>query len=274
MTTFQPSWATLGLAGAALVLVAVAGCGVHEDSSSSHFTIEGAHQDLSCSACHGEDFEESPATSCTGCHQGDRPTAHWDDECNECHGQWRWDDLEYEHDEWPLTGAHVDTYCWDCHPQDFDAEDDCEDCHDEDRPSGHIGSGCDECHDTVSWHPPTWDHPGFALEGGHGGLGCTQCHVNGFGDLSSSCTSCHAGDAPNDHPDLECSQCHTIWDWDDVTFDHGFFPLQGGHDDLSCNACHANGYTNTPDRCHDCHNGPNGHYQTNCEQCHDIYEWD
>jgi len=269
-------WSGIAATAAALLALALVGCGIHERQRDVTFTIEGAHQELSCSACHGGDWDQPPSSTCKGCHQQDRPTAHWDDDCGECHGQWTWDDLEYPHEEWPLTGAHRDTPCEECHPTSFEAEDTCLACHDEDRPEGHITAECDECHDTVAWAPPTWGHDDFALVGGHDGLGCTQCHVDGFDELSGACNTCHQGDAPNNHPMWDCSECHSIWDWEDVDFDHSFFPLQGGHNNVPCGGCHAGGYSNTPDRCHQCHadDAPNGHYQTNCEQCHDIWGWD
>jgi len=260
---------------AAAVLVLTAGdCTVHQpDTVLVPFDLEGAHGTLDCSACHTDGFDQELPRSCLGCHQEDRPGLHWEDDCGDCHGQEVWDDLTYPHEEWPLDGAHLLVACEDCHEEPWEAETSCLACHGDDAPAGHLVNECIFCHGTEAWQPPTFQHASFPLDGAHAGLGCTDCHVGGEMHPPHQCQDCHSADRPLNHPPGDCGQCHRATEWDDVTFDHGFFPLQGGHD-RDCADCHANGYTDVPTDCEDCHSPPDHHFPSNCEWCHDIYGWE
>ncbi len=205
---------------AALAVLGVSRCSVHEPEMGDAFDLQGAHADLTCSACHEDGFDDPLPRTCTGCHEGDRPAPHWDDECDECHGQQVWDDQAYLHEEYELTGAHVELECGACHTVAWEAEISCLACHDEDRPSGHIEHECVFCHTTEGWEDLHWDHEVFPLLGGHAELRCASCHQLGYfgGDTPDrACQSCHADDTPPDHDDRPCEVCHNIFDWDDVT---------------------------------------------------------
>ncbi len=210
----------------ALFLLAGVDCGIHEEDVEHSFDLVGAHADLSCSDCHGDDLDEGdelgalPPTNCLGCHEADRPAPHWDDECDECHGQEVWDDQEFEHEDYELTGAHLELECGACHEVAWEAELSCLACHDEDRPHGHIEHECVFCHTTEAWEDLHWHHEEFPLLGGHSHLVCSACHVDGYfgSDMpDTACVSCHEEDTPPDHDPRPCEVCHNIYDWDDVT---------------------------------------------------------
>jgi NAD-dependent SIR2 family protein deacetylase len=64
--------------------------------------------------------------------------------------------------------------------------------------------------------------------------------------------SCHATDAPADHYDLQCSQCHNTTAWVDVNVDHTGL--------TDCVACHE------ADR-------PENHPRAQCSNCHNTISW-
>ena len=200
-----------------VAIVAFAHCSIHEQPSPEPFELQGAHADIACSECHTQ-FDTTPARTCTECHEADLPVPHWLDECDECHSQDRWDDLLYEHDEWPLTGGHVEVECEECHQEegdDWDAPDACIVCHDEDAPDGHMIWACDDCHTVVSWDDLTWAHEFYPLVGGHSGLRCEDCHVNGYHDTPTACVDCHLDDVPPFHfPGIPCHVCHDVFSWE------------------------------------------------------------
>ncbi len=259
----------------ALTIVVLAGlhCAVHEQTIMASFTLEGAHADIACSECHFGDYVTPPPRNCLGCHDEDTPAPHWPEECGECHGQDVWDDLEFVHEEYELTGAHLDAVCADCHEEDdWEASTICSACHEDERPEGHITLDCVDCHDTVAWEPPTWGHGFFILEGGHADRQCTDCHAGGYHDTPDECHDCHS--SPGGHPDHGCEQCHNIYSWGDTNFTHDF-PLTDAHANLTCIDCHAAGYEDTSSQCESCHAGtaPGGHPTTGCTDCHTPTEW-
>ncbi len=215
--------ARLAAGAAGALALAAWGCAVHTPEPATSFALEGAHRDLACSSCHADGFEEPPPRRCDECHAGDRPRPHWDDDCGECHGQERWDDLEFDHEDWTLDGAHLEIDCSACHQgdtwEDGVAGEDCRDCHGGeqphgDTPPGHTTMDCHFCHDTTSWEEPTWDHGFFPLEGGHDGVGCTDCHATTWEGTSTACEDCHYDDRPSgSHWESGCGNCHTIYGW-------------------------------------------------------------
>jgi len=209
----RPWWILAAVATAGLW----AACQVYTEDNQSSFDLEGAHAALTCSDCHEADFDELPPRRCGGCHEQDTPPVHWrDEDCGECHGQEVWDDLEYEHEEWALTGAHVETPCEDCHTDGtFEADDGCQGCHEEDAPWGHLIAECWHCHGTEDW-VPLFAHAGFDLVGGHADVPCLECHIGGeVDDTPDDCFSCHEDDKPNNHGsgNNNCEQCHDVYSW-------------------------------------------------------------
>ena len=57
---------------------------------------------------------------------------------------------------------------------------------------------CEECHTTVNWESPDFDHiavSGFALNGAHRTAQCTSCHINNqISGLPRDCFGCHEND--------------------------------------------------------------------------------
>ncbi len=151
----SPTTPWIGLALIAWIGVGLSACYVqiHEDDEVDRFELKGAHNELSCSDCHGDDLAlANPSRFCVDCHDGDAPDGHLDGGCGECHAEETWDEPSFEHDDFPLKGGHGGVPCIDCHVDgDEDADDDCEDCHADDIPPGHWSSDCDHCHSIWSW---------------------------------------------------------------------------------------------------------------------------
>jgi len=208
-----PVPSALPLLGLALVVVAGSHCSVHEQPVAASFDLEGTHAAIACSECHGGDYTAELPRTCTGCHESERPQPHWQESCDECHGQERWDDQEFEHEEYELTGAHLGTECSGCHEdEEWEASRICSACHEDDRPEGHITTDCIGCHSTETFEEPTWNHGFYPLEGGHD-IPCSSCHYDGFHDTPDECHDCHADDAPAGHPGTGCDHCHSIYGW-------------------------------------------------------------
>ncbi len=110
-----------------------------------------------CVSCHVEDYRRADPP-----HPGVRP-----DTCGVCHTQGHWHPDVLRH-EWPLTGAHLTTGCFDCHdgtPPVFDGTpNECVGCHADDEatrtfPAHHtFGTECASCHTTTAFQPAT-RHP-------------------------------------------------------------------------------------------------------------------
>jgi hypothetical protein len=110
-----------------------------------------------CVSCHVEDYRRADPP-----HPGVRP-----DTCGVCHTQDGWHPDVLQH-EWPLTGTHLTTGCFDCHdgtPPVFDGTPtECVGCHADDErtrtfPAHHtFGTDCASCHNTTAFRPAT-HHP-------------------------------------------------------------------------------------------------------------------
>lgn len=126
---------------------------VHEDEEVDSYDLKGAHSDLSCSDCHGDDFALiSPSRNCVDCHTNDSPEGHLGGGCKECHSEDAWDEPEWEHEDFPLKGGHDGLPCIDCHEDgDDEAPGECEDCHADDAPPFHPDDDCDNCHSIWGW---------------------------------------------------------------------------------------------------------------------------
>ncbi|PLX03779.1 MAG: hypothetical protein C0595_05790 [Marinilabiliales bacterium] len=269
----------------------------------------------SCIECH-----ETPGNyaqfTCISCHEhnkGEMDGEH--DEvsgyiyestaCLECHPVGS-EEGSFNHatSNFPLTGAHVDTECADCHTSGYSNTPDlCSDCHmaafNESTNPNHVEIGlentCDDCHTTdPGWIPAEFQiHDDFyPLTGAHtdNTVDCASCHNNDYVNTPNECVGCHLENYtestnPN-HVDLNfvqtCDDCHTTNPgWAPTTFDHTeFYPLTGAHTDPSvdCNSCHNGNYENTPNECVGCHldnynqaSNPNHvdlNFSQTCDECH------
>lgn len=214
------------------------------------FPLEGAHARTSCAEarCHGDPavYEDLPEDSrlCVTCHREDYDGSTFAGhgtfplECQSCHSQEAWQPAAFEHDFFPLTGAHAEATCASCHgdPPNDDLPTECVGCHRDDYDGspypGHqdFPTTCSDCHSTSAWTPATGGtHPEAAFpitRGAHGEIECRSCHNEA---LSASyvenvdCIGCHEHSQqhvndqhreeggyqydPNDHD--FCRDCHS-----------------------------------------------------------------
>ncbi|MCO4768680.1 MAG: hypothetical protein KDA24_01525 [Deltaproteobacteria bacterium] len=164
---------------------------------------------------------------------------------------------------WPLRGQHLtheDATCTGCHGSSVEntISTTCGGCHEDERLSleHYPGQDCIDCHNEMGWDVGAIvDHDFFPLELGHDNVPCLDCHLNenDFGDISTTCESCHA--RPEEHFAGACEDCHNTSDWFDAEFDHReFFPTP--HEGVSaCGDCHPQASTGnyTAFTCTDCH---------------------
>ncbi len=274
--------------------------GLVEAHADTSFDLLGAHVAVSCVMCHPNsstgEFRGAP-TECHLCHQRDLAGAvpdhasnGWTNDCERCHNPTRWSRAQFDHAFFPLTLGHATVACASCHQGGaFTAvSSDCVDCHRDDAARavpdhGGFSTNCIDCHTTAGWGGAGFDHDFFPLTFSHAGLGCTQCHTSGvFGSIPSDCVSCHRNDYVTASPDhqasgfsTECELCHSTVSFSGAVFDHGFFPLQGGHDGVTCQQCHGARPGPIPSDCVSCHQADaqraqpdHSGFSTDCTQCH------
>jgi len=204
------------------------------------FLLTGAHVQTPCTNCHGSPWQNTLATDCYSCHRpaydataapahatGGIPTT-----CTSCHGTVAWQPASFAHaaTAFPLTGAHVQTPCVNCHrsPWQNTLATDCYSCH---RPAydattdpAHAAAGfpvtCATCHSTSGWSGATFAHTWFPITSGrHSGLTCSTCHVVPTSYATFSCVSggCHSQSDTNGHhssvsgyryDSAACYSCH------------------------------------------------------------------
>jgi len=186
----------------------------------------GAHEKLSCNACHLpgiKEKEDIKIRQCSHCHTiSDVHQGNLGNKCQNCHQQQEWDlEVTFNHDFalFPLTGSHQLVMCQSCHAQpSFSVKSfSCVDCHsEEDNHQSSLGEQCESCHNTASWSSWQFNHQEqttLPLEGAHENLECGLCHLTTlpkplFPD--KSCISCHQSDDTHKGSfGTNCQQCHT-----------------------------------------------------------------
>ncbi|MFT4626239.1 MAG: hypothetical protein ACI8PZ_004916 [Myxococcota bacterium] len=267
------------------------------DHDATDFPLRGEHQSVACDDCHGEGptatFAGLPFDDCASCHDDVHEARFAPDRCDSCHidGTWGVESFDHERTDYPLTGAHTDVACAECHgappdevfaPIPFGS---CLDCHADDDPhaGGFGGERCDSCHATAAWADVSFDHAtetGFALLGEHTPLACADCHDEpAYAGETAVCESCHRGDEPDDHYDGDCGDCHQVTGWLPALLradDHAStgFPLRGAHASVGCADCH---HTDAVSPfCADCHDSDDPHRNllgNRCDQCHGPGDW-
>jgi hypothetical protein len=200
----------------------------------------------------------------------------------------------------PLDGVHAVLPCDACHAERYGGTPrDCAPCHapdyaaaaDPDHAALGLDLACEACHGESTWQVTALDHdPFFPLLGAHAGLPCEACHGAGFDGTSDECYACHAAEfAAARNPnhvlagfEVECEACHTSRAWAGATFDHSFFPHEGGHRGLECTDCHRDRYEGNDRECVACHladyrsaepDHEEAGFPRACELCHDIFGW-
>jgi len=263
------------------------------DHNLTAFQLTGKHTTVDCQECHSTGFTGTP-TDCYACHQTDYETVQdpnhliggYSTDCSECHTTNGWDDMgNFNHNitQFPLTGAHINTDCSNCHQIGYtNTPNECYSCHEQEYANStnpnHTAAGfpttCEDCHETTGWTPATFDHDGqyFPIyTGKHAGEWnqCTDCHEVPNNYSAFTCISCHEhnqqemddkhqGVSGYVYASEECFACHPTGE-EGNAFEHGSsnFPLTGAHISLDCQQCHQSGYSGTQTECFVCHETPN-----------------
>ncbi|MBK6765598.1 MAG: hypothetical protein IPG71_04490 [bacterium] len=192
----------------------------------------------------------------------DHEAAQFPTTCQTCHTTSNWNStFNHNATQFPLTGAHVQTSCQQCHVGGVfeGTPSQCVDCHlgdydattDPDHEAAQLSTACLECHTTDNWEA-TFDHQttSFPLTGAHADGVSAVPRGGVFEGTPSQCVEYHPSDydATTD-PDHEaaqlstaCLECHTTDNWE-ATFDHQTtsFPLTGAHVQTACQQCHVGG---------------------------------
>lgn len=282
----------------------------------ANYPLTGAHATLQCTQCHKNNNYTNMSVACVSCHQADfngatnpnHVKSGFPTDCSVCHNTTAWQPSTFNHNntKFPLTGAHVNTSCAQCHVNNnyTSLPTDCYSCHKTDYNGttnpNHISVGfpttCVLCHSTVNWSGATFNHNNtpFPLTGAHATVACAQCHVNNnYTTVPTACYGCHQKDftgttnpahASAGFP-TDCTLCHTTSAWQPSSFNHAsVFPLTGAHANVACAQCHVNNnYTSVPTDCYSCHkadyngtknpNHASAGFPTTCATCHSTTDW-
>lgn len=267
------------------------------------WVLTGQHATQPCNACHPDSAGNGNGgnygglqTYCSFCHTAPAfpdhsDTATYSTDCEFCHITESWvpaTRANVDHSFFPLTGSHGTALCGSCHAGGtlLNPPTNCTGCHSADRPTRHTGyfdGECSTCHQTTTWADlltPYRHTATFPLDGAHTAATCAACHPTSYA-ASSSCSSCHAGDAPTGHYGNDCASCHTTSNWNPTgsmnhhTADPTAFPLSGAHANVLCSACHGATFGPLPRDCASCHDGdtPLGHATNSCASCHQATTW-
>jgi hypothetical protein len=268
--------------------------GAKFDHDKTEFKLTGAHQTVTCNACHvGGRYKPTPKT-CIGCHAtDDEHRGSRGSDCGKCHLTKEWKTAKYDHLKetgYALLGAHAEIDCLACHRSGNYKDKipkDCNGCHRaDDAHATRFGPKCDDCHDNDKWHPVTYDHAvqaKFPLKGAHAKIDCYACHtaVVATQSLPKDCAGCHRSEDPHGGKLTGgCETCHGESAWTtDIVFDHDLtkYPLLGLHRIVSCAQCHSTlAFDRAPLVCVDCHSHEDVHkggLGKKCETCHSPNGW-
>lgn len=232
-------------------------------------------------------------------------------DCSECHSTGAWEvntlTITFDHAStaFDLEGQHQQIDCKLCHTNlvfsNEKGKSDCASCH-LDVHQQTLGNDCETCHTCQSWiiydTKEIHFNSRFPLLGAHANADCFDCHLSEnllqFRPLGIECIDCHRAEyaattSPNHAQagySTDCFECHNMRsaEWNSEGFEHGFFPLTGGHAINDCATCHTSGTFEaiSPD-CISCHlDDYNGaldpshlasNFSTDCTECHSINAW-
>jgi len=265
------------------------------DHDRTRFPLEGLHQAVACTACHGSDTTRRlPHDTCEDCHEDPHQEQFAPRGCDACHSvdiaAFGLADFDHDATGYPLRGHHAEVACEACHGEGPEATwaglpaEDCATCHEDPHQAHFEPTPCATCHQENGWLVEDFDHErtDFPLDGAHAGLTCETCHAERWtGIAHASCLDCHQDDDPHGEALAgdTCATCHVTSDWEEVHFDHDqrtAFVLGARHADLTCTECHQRpDYSGLSGRCESCHldRRPAGHYTGDCAECHPEVGW-
>ncbi len=187
------------------------------DHSQTAFPLTGSHNGVACQNCHVNNVFKGTPQDCASCHSND--DAHqgrFGTDCASCHNTSNWQDATFDHSKsgFPLTGAHVNVNCQNCHVNNVfqGTPSACSSCHQEPAiHSGLFGTDCSSCHTTSAWTPASFNgQHTFPIN--HGGAKtCQSCHQGSFSTYT--CYTCHdqsrIQELHKDRGDFSnCVRCH------------------------------------------------------------------
>lgn len=127
------------------------------DHGLTAFPLIGLHAQTQCTDCHATPAFHDAGENCLDCHQeDDYHGGSLGAECATCHSPVSWEAWTFDHSavsDFPLTGAHQQLGCANCHQEDLSsmlaAGTTCASCHrNDDAHDGRFGSDCGSCHTT------------------------------------------------------------------------------------------------------------------------------
>ena len=196
---------------------------VEFDHSQTAFPLDGRHAGLDCEDCHANQVYTGTPSECAACHaEDDVHAGEFGRDCAGCHTAVDWKPATFDHSlsAFPLTGAHQEVACQDCHQDRVYAGTPvaCEACHAD--PVYHLGlfaGNCEACHTTAAWQPARYDDPHtFPIDHGENGpSSCRVCHPDSL--QAYTCYGCHEhtpGGVEAEHREegirdfQDCMRCH------------------------------------------------------------------
>ena len=264
------------------------------DHDKTNFKLTGAHETVTCNACHvAGHYKQTPKT-CNGCHAtDDEHRGARGEDCGKCHVTKEWRTAKYDHLKetgYELLGVHDRINCVACHRTGNYKDKipkDCNGCHQaDDSHAARFGQKCGDCHDNDHWPMKDYDHTGkhkFPLVGAHAKIDCYACHTATIATqkLAKDCAGCHKSEDPHAGKLKDgCEACHGQQTWrSDIAFDHDLtdFPLLALHRVVSCAQCHTTlAFNQAPAKCDECHSHDDVHkggLGKKCESCHSPNGW-
>lgn len=129
---------------------------VRFDHALTAFPLLGLHATLPCESCHLGGRYKDAEMQCNSCHGADDPhRGNLGTRCDGCHNPGGWSYWQFDHDkatDFPLTGAHRELACGNCHTRPLDTikkSGECFGCHaGDDEHGGQFGRDCGQCHGT------------------------------------------------------------------------------------------------------------------------------
>jgi len=130
------------------------------DHDLTRFPLLGNHATTDCEGCHETHVFRDAPEACNDCHiEDDSHEGRFNEDCAACHNPVDWLEWQFDHDtetRFPLSGAHLETQCDDCHRQPLSTmsklRNRCGDCHrSDDVHDGEFGHDCGRCHSADSF---------------------------------------------------------------------------------------------------------------------------